>query len=130
MMDFAGQIRTFSFNAIAKSEKAFKNTCIGLSAAIQQDTPVDTGRLRGNWQPSINTPITSSLMDTDPSGSKVMQKIEDTGQRIKLGDTYFFTNNLIYAYPLEFFEESGKISLKAQNGFVRVNLVRWKDFLK
>ena len=125
-MDFAGQIKTFSTKAIAKSEKAFKNTCIGLSVAIQQDTPVDTGRLRGNWQPSVNTPATSTLMDTDPSGSKVMQKIQDTGQRIKLGDTYFFTNNLIYAYPLEFI----KMSPKAQNGFVRVNLTRWKDFLK
>ena len=126
MMDFAGQIRIFSTNAIAKSKKAFKNTCIGLSVAIQKDTPVDTGRLRGNWQPSVNTPATSTLMDTDPSGSKVMQKIQDTGQRIKLGNTYFFTNNLIYAYPLEFI----KVSPKAPNGFVRVNLTRWKDFLK
>ena len=128
MMDFAGQINNFSFNAIAKSKKAFKNTCIGLSAAIQQDTPVDTGRLRGNWQPSINSPATSTLMDTDPSGAKVIGKIQGTTQRIKLGDTYFFTNNLIYAYPLEFIPE--KMSPKAPNGFVRVNLTRWKDFLK
>ena len=126
MMDFAGQIKTFSFNAIAKSEKAFKDTCIGLSVAIQEDTPVDTGRLRGNWQPSINSPITSSLMDTDPSGSKVIGKIENTTQRIKLGDTYFFTNNLAYAAEIEFM---GK-SQKAPAGMVRVNLTRWKDFLK
>ena len=126
MMNFAGQIRIFSTNAIAKSKKAFKNTCIGLSAAIQQDTPVDTGRLRGNWQPSINSPATSSLMDTDPSGAKVIGKIQDTTQRIKLGDTYFFTNNLAYAAEIEF---TGK-SQKAPAGMVRVNLARWKDFLK
>lgn len=126
MINFVGQINTFSHKALARSEKAFQNTCIGLSIAVEVDTPVLTGRLRGNWQPSVNTPATSTLMDTDPSGSKVMQKIQDTGQRIKLGDTYFFTNNLIYAYPLEFI----KMSPKAPNGFVRVNLTRWKDFLK
>ena len=126
MMDFAGQIKTFSTKAIAKSEKAFKNTCIGLSVAIQKDTPVDTGRLRGNWQPSVNTPATSTLMDTDSSGSKVMQKIQDTGQRIKLGNTYFFTNNLIYAPRIEF---DGHSSQKAPQGMVRVNVTRWKDFL-
>ncbi len=124
-MSFDSQIRDFSFNAIARSERAFKDTCIGLSIAITIDTPVDTGRLRGNWQPSINSPATSSISETDPSGSEVIRKIEDTSQRLRLGDTYYFTNNLVYAADIEF----GGSPTKSPDGMVRVNLSRWRDFL-
>ena len=126
-MDFAEVIARFAQEALAKSEEGFQNTCSNLSIAIQEDTPVLTGRLRGNWQPSINSPIESSIMEIDPSGGKVVRKIRDVCQKLKLGDTYFFTNNVIYGPRIEFY---GHSSQKAPQGMVRINLLNWQGFIK
>lgn len=73
---------------------------IEVSNTVIADSPVDTGRFRGNWQASINYPITNTL---DLESSK--NRIEDVNAKVgtmNLRDVGYLTNNLPYAEPLEY----------------------------
>ncbi len=92
-------------NAIKKIdlelEKATIKTVRKLALAIDQgivlSTPVDTGRARGNWLPSINAPILKADENSnDISGSGAISKMSSLLPSVKFGDTIYITNNLAY----------------------------------
>ncbi|MDD2114169.1 HK97 gp10 family phage protein [Pseudomonas asiatica] len=64
-------------------------------------SPVDTGRFRGNNIVSVGSPVYTSSVNVDPTGSETIQQ----GVRVMTGlEPYtqvFIQNNLIYAVPLE-----------------------------
>lgn len=96
----------------------FRKIIIDLDTRVVLDTPVDTGRARGNWFPSLNAP--SDQVDesaSDRSGSKAVGEATSTAQRAKIGDIAWLTNNLPYILPLE----NGH-SGQAPDGMVDVNL--------
>lgn len=65
-------------------------------------TPVDVGRLRANWQVSLNQPIKTSTEDLDRSGGPTIAKALSVISRIdKTTSTVHITNNLVYAIPIE-----------------------------
>ena len=92
-MSFSGQVKKFSQIANSEAEKVFRGTALGMFAKIVQRTPVDTGRLRGNWQSSIGAP--SKAVEATGEG------YEATVGRLKLGDKIYFMNNLPYALAIE-----------------------------
>lgn len=71
---------------------------IELFSGIVDDTRVDTGRLKGNWQIQENTAANGVLSANDPSGSITKSKIASAAT--KSGLTYL-TNNLPYAQAYE-----------------------------
>ena len=75
-------------------DQAAKGITIKLFTSVVTNTRVDTGRLRGNWQISLGSPITSTTDRKDKSGSKVLRDI--TG-KVKAGKVNILTNNLPYA---------------------------------
>lgn len=92
-------------NAIKKIdlelEKATIKTVRTLALAIDQglvlSTPVDTGRARGNWLPSLNAPILKADENTnDINGSGAIAKMSSLLPSVKFGDTIYITNNLAY----------------------------------
>lgn len=64
-------------------------------------SPVDTGRFRGNNIVSVGSPVYTSSVNVDPTGSETIQQ----GVRVMTGlEPYtqvFIQNNLPYAVPLE-----------------------------
>ncbi len=121
------------FNVAAKlilkaSEKTVQDTASELFTAIIQDTPVDTGQLRGNWQTSIGSPSNSDLRGTlDPSGSTAISTAKSVVETFTLNkDTdIFMTNNLDYAQSIEF----GHRPSLAPQGMVRVNVVKFETIV-
>lgn len=73
-----------------------------LAYVVVDGTPVDIGFLRGSWQPSINQMITDADGAVDPQGSAVGAKIAATVIDIKLGDTFYMSNNAKYAMRIEY----------------------------
>ena len=67
-----------------------------------KDTPVDTGRLRGNWQVSENFASRVSFPDARSEGSQVSQRIVERVKTFRAESDVFITNNLPYAGVLEF----------------------------
>lgn len=102
MSDFSKQIKAWIEKAKGNMEKVAQLTCSELSEKVVMRTPVDTGRLRGNWQASINRIPNSSLLRTDKSGISTISRIRASVKKLKIGDTFYLINNLVYAQVVEY----------------------------
>lgn len=102
MSSFELKIKEFAEMTERKSEELFQKTCFELSNGIIMDTPVDEGRLRGNWQPDIDVVVNEVIELVDKSGGKARAKVAKTVTKLRLGQTFTLTNNLPYAEVVEF----------------------------
>lgn len=123
------EIIEFNRRAMTKSLLATKKAIISLTTDIIYDTPVDTGRLRNNWIPSINQGSNLSMLGLDTSRRRSRERptLQETISKVntlQLGDTFYFTNNLPYAKRIEF----DGWSAKAPAGMVRKNLLKWRKY--
>ena len=86
------------------------------------------GRLRGNWQISSDTPASGTVEIIDPEGTKTTAKVEHfiLSKDFKKDIEIYLTNNLPYAYTVEYDGHSGQ----APEGMVRNNLIRITNNLK
>lgn len=121
-MSFKTQIQNFSAKALKEADKEKRAICSALFTSIVMDTPVDQGRLRGNWQISPNTPKRATIDRIDKNGSATINaELRNLG---KLADTVYMTNNLPYAVPIEY----GHSKAHPQ-GMVRKNVARIKSLI-
>lgn len=87
---------------------------------IIDDTPVNTGDLRGSWHTGINSEPEGEKR-RDPSGAAPKQELAEKLRAATLDQTIVFQNNLNYAESIEYDGHSKK----APEGMVRKNLARW-----
>lgn len=99
-------------------EKTVRGTLLSLSSAVIKDTPVDTGRLRSNWMPSIGSP--DSTQGTATSEADTISKVANTTASLKMGDTFYLTNNLPYAAAIEYGH-----SKRFPEGMLRKNVAKY-----
>ena len=119
------QIENFSAKAQEKALKIFKKSVIDLTSDIISDTPVDTGRLKNNWFPSAGA---ASEQTTEATANEAGDRVEKCAQNeLALDKTFYFTNNLPYAFRIEF---EGWSKAKAPQGMVGRNAIRWKQIVK
>lgn len=77
---------------------AVAQTVVAIDQSVVLSTPVDTGRARANWLPSLDIPITEPTEDT----LQTVTLEETLGRTValmatrKLGQTVFITNNVHY----------------------------------
>lgn len=109
-MSFSVDISRFAEQTESTLDEAARAVQISLFSSVSDDTRVDTGRLRGNWQTSVGSPITTETDRLDPNGTEVEREIKQT---VTSGDVVYFTNNLPYA---EVWEQ--------EDGMVRRNMAR------
>lgn len=116
--EFAIDLTRFGEAARLQGNVILRKIAIDLDTRVVLDTPVDTGRARGNWYPSLNAPSSDRDDDIeDKSGSRALAEIVDNATRAVIGDVIWLTNNLPYILPLE----NGS-SKQAPDGMVDVNL--------
>ena len=119
------QIENFSAKAQEKALKIFKKSIIDLTSDIISDTPVDTGRLKNNWFPSVGA---ASEQTAEATANEAGDRAESfANSELTLDKTFYFTNNLPYAFRIEF---EGWSKNKAPQGMVRRNAIRWKQIVK
>ena len=121
MASFSAQINNFSSLTMEKALKVKKQAAFELFRAIVYQTPVLDGYLRNNWFVTIGNGTTETTADADASGSGAVRKAELVLAQASLPKDIYFTNNLPYAYRIEF----DGYSAKAPAGMVRVNVTRW-----
>lgn len=88
---------------VAQIKLAIQKLAMDILRDVVANTPVDTGRARGNWQVSFNQSPEIALLVSDKEGNKTVQtgiaKLEEImGQ--PLGVVYL-TNNISYIQYLE-----------------------------
>lgn len=77
--------------------ETLQKVVLAVDSAIVLSTPVDTGRARGNWLPSINTPREEKLVDNfDLTGSKSIAEAQSVSDKVIAGNTVYISNNLEY----------------------------------
>lgn len=135
-MSFQSDIINFSNKSAKEVDRIRRGTIIKLFSQVIDDTPVDTGRLRGNWRTSVNKTLDGTLIQNDKSGLRAKGKI--LNKLGTFGDSVHMTNNLPYAKVAEYGEWNGPtekvtssgFSRKATKGMMRKNALRAKRILR
>jgi len=110
-----------------------KTIAMELFTSVINKTPVDTGRLRGNWFVSTGSFVAYSPDAPDPSGDKTRRYMQQSVLRMKMGDKILMTNSLPYAAVVEYGQypnppkkptgkTAGGYSIQAPAGMVRVSV--------
>lgn len=123
---FMAAIDAFVDKAHGNTELVVKGLGIRILSRLVRMSPVDTGRFRGNWQVAFNAPAEGALEAFDKSGSQTLGSGSLVLEQFKVGTKdIYFTNNLPYAYELEFGS-----SKQAPEGMVRVTAIELVRYLK
>jgi hypothetical protein len=85
----------------AKFEALARQTCYEMGFRVVQKTPVDTGFLRGSWQPSIGEAM-DATPTLDTAGARALGDVGIVIQELKVGDRFFMVNNAAYARFVEY----------------------------
>lgn len=120
---FKASIGRWQKKAKASAEALARQACQELAFRVVMATPVDTGFLRGSWQPSLTGPKTNKG-GPDPAGTGTLNQIALTIQRMPLGATFYMTNGASYAW----FVEAGT-SKMAGRYFVKSTLAAWPQIV-
>jgi hypothetical protein len=120
-VSFKDEMTAAKVHALGVVNELKQETVIELFSSIILDTPVDTGRLRGNWNTSLDRPNLMTSDETDKSGRKTIAEMQNKVLSAELSSSMYLTNNLPYAVAIE----NGHSKNRPQ-GMVRTNLARIK----
>ena len=124
-MSFADDLEKASTLVLQEVDEDRKAITIKLFNSVIQDTPVDTGRARGNWQCSQSSPLSNKTDREDRSGQLSKNEVLEVVLASPPDSTVYLTNNLPYAQRLEF-----GYSGQAPEGMVRKNMARIQQILR
>lgn len=135
---FSKDVNAFTLNFAKASDDTVRATAIKTWAAIIKESPVDSGRFRGNWLATGKEPSsrTTSSEDTSKDGIDTASKAAKVVISIKDASTFTLTNNLPYSDVIEYggYKEgpntSGGYSKQAPEGVVRVNIGRARRLIE
>lgn len=122
-MSFSKQLTAFVNGTNEKIDKTVKGATVTIATNIINETPVDTGAAKGNWQASVGQPKIGILDQQDPAGEKA---IADAIKAIpdEAGSVVYLSNNLPYINRLEYGHSD-----QAPQGMVRVNTGKWSEIV-
>lgn len=120
MGKFALDVSKFALKTGIAMDRAVRMIVIEVGSSIIRMTPVDTGRLKGEWQFTIQPATTETGINGGASAAKLIgDSIE-----FKAGMVGFITNLMPYAIPIEM---GG--SKQAPAGMVRITLERFQQIV-
>ncbi len=124
-MSFSKDVEKITLNLSGYAENMVRATLFSLSYRIIKESPVDTGRFRGNWQASVSTPKVTQLKRKDRTGTTTINSVNNVLEKFSMGQTFYLTNNLTYARRLEY-----GYSKQAPSGMLRINVMRVQSELE
>jgi len=136
-VSFDDDLRRFNKKSQHRASLALRKISIELFGRVIMRTPVDTGRLRGNWQATTYVPETGQR-DLLDNSSKANQKglgnskARGEMEEFVLGEgqstMFHLTNTLPYARVIEYGDPHG--SQQAPQGMVRISVAEFQDIAK
>lgn len=116
--EFAFDLTRFNVESREHLENVVRYIALTLDQKVVLRTPVDTGRARANWYPSIGQPSDEvDETDFDKTGAQTIGEIAAVVVNAQLGSVIWLTNNLPYIVRLE-----DGYSGQAPTGMVDVSL--------
>ncbi len=114
---FAADLTDFLDHFNGNIDLTVRHAVVLASQGVILNTPVDTGRLRGNWQFGKAFP-SGDVAGVDTSGAAALARIAGQVTSLKAGGECWIVNNLPYAGRIEY----GYSKVKAPRGMVRITL--------
>lgn len=100
-MSFQSDIDKWAAKTRGGIKTVVKSVRFEVIKGVIMNTPVDTGRARGNWQASIGSPIAGYTASEDKAGQTTINKgIAVASDNI--GESFYIVNNLPYIRTLEY----------------------------
>lgn len=123
-MSFASDVAKYAKLAGASVDETGRAIVLELFGSVIKDTPVDTGRARGNWQTTIGTPASGQ---TDRKGEgPALAEVSQEAASFGAGKVIYLTNNLPYIYRLEYLGWSKQ----SPDGMARKNVARIQSIVR
>ena len=117
-MSFASDMEAYAKKAGASLDETSRAIVLELFGSVIKDTPVDTGRAKGNWQTTIGAPASGTV---DRLGeSEALADVSQQTASFGAGKVIYLSNNLPYIYRLEY----DGWSQQAPGGMLRKNVAR------
>jgi hypothetical protein len=121
-----------------KLDAVARQTAQEMSLKVVQATPLDTGFLRGMWQPFVNQPTFASSYASpsggEPSGGVSVADISVTANGMQAGDQFWLLNATVYAKRLEYgfvgTDSLGRTYNQAGRFFVRDTCKKWPQVVQ
>ena len=112
--------KAYQKKVIQLTQEVVKKTAFDIDKEIVEQTPVDTGRARSNWLPSINSPRTDEV----DAGQK--PDIAPIISGYTINDTIFIANNLPYIERLN----NGWSQQNTTPSWVEATVAKYKNRMK
>lgn len=123
-MSFANDFERFAKLTNASLDQTGRAIALELFGSVIKDTPVDTGRARGNWQTTIGSPASGQ---TDRKGEgPALAEVSQQAASFGAGKVIYLTNNLPYIYRLEYLGWSQQ----SPDGMARKNVARIQSIVR
>jgi len=123
-VSFASDVAKFAKLTNSSLDETGRAIALELFGSVIKDTPVDTGRARGNWQTSMDSPATG---ETDRKGEgPALAEVGQQTASFGAGKVIYLTNNLPYIYRLEFLGWSQQ----SPDGMARKNVARIQSIVR
>lgn len=134
-LQFSQAIELYAEKVGATLDETLRAVALDLYGSIIKETPVETGRAKGNWQTTLGSPAVGAIERTGEDGA--LSEMNDEVGRFKGEGTMYLTNNLPYIGTLEYggygtgpgaTEKTTRdgYSIQAPYGMVRKNVARVK----
>lgn len=127
MADFTIDITKFVRRTKLDVSQAIRKIAQDISKSVILNTPVDTGRARGNWVVGVGDINKDQTNRLDKQGNQTVGDVTSTIAKIdwSVADRIYITNTLPYILRLEYGS-----SKQAPNGMVRSTLAAFQSIVK
>lgn len=119
MAEFMDVINQWIEETEVKIDDVLQTIVLKIGENLVRLSPVDTGRFRGNWQLSIDSTVSSSLVRQDPTGSTTLNDIASKVNGFTAGQIAYLQNHVLYGYDIEYGTYNGPTAKVTDAGYSR-----------
>ena len=122
-MSFASDVEAYAKKAGASVDETGRAIVLELFGSVIKDTPVKSGRAKGNWQTSMDSPATG---ETDRKGEgPALAEVSQEAASFGAGKIIYLSNGLPSILRLEY-----GWSKQQPGGMVRRNVARIQSIVR
>lgn len=100
-MDFLDTIYEWIEETETKIDDVLQTIVLKIGNSVVTLSPVDTGRFKGNWQLSIDTGTSASILRYDQEGNTTLADMASKVNTFTAGQVAYIQNHVIYGQDLE-----------------------------
>ena len=100
-MDFLDTIYEWIEETETKIDEVLQTIVLKISNSVVTLSPVDTGRFKGNWQLSIDTGTSASILRYDQEGNTTLADMASKVNSFTAGQVAYIQNHVLYGDDLE-----------------------------